>query len=887
MTFQWRFKDTLINFLSGLGVPGRDKAVSSFWSYTPLTQQDVETAYRSNWIARKLVDIPAYDATRAWRAWQTDTDKSEKLEDLESELKVSRHLRNALIMARLYGGSALILGVDRGRSSDELNIKEVKKGDFKFIVPVSRYALGTGPLITDVMSPNYGKPEYFTRNLTSSTASPLEYQIHPSRVIIMQGMGLPDPFSSGEIWGDSVLQVCLDAVQGATGVVQAVATLVQEAKIDVIKIPDLSQNLATQEYTNQLISRFQLANSAKSIINTLLLDKEEEWQRITADMNGLPEILKMFLLIASGAADIPATRMLGQSPVGLNATGDGDLRNYYDRINSEQTNVMSPALTVLDDVLIASCFGSRNPSIYYEWNSLWQITAEEKANIASIKAKTFQIDATVGLIDQEALRIGRQNQLIEDGFYPGLEEALEEQDQLGLESMVSPEEQEAMEEEAAAQMVAEQAALAPPKVEAEAKVKVPPKKPVNDVDFEDEEEVIDEEEFEEFEDANECHDPETGKFCGEGGGSSGGGSSGGEPKLSHESLKEQLGKPVAKEGHTYAYKRPGGKETISVNNTAKPATDTVLYRGTQNPKEFGSIKSVVVREAESIGGGLKLASSAREVVKYDLNIIGKTSTQRFSSLKSAMERAEFERKLSAPKKHKDENECHDPETGKFCGGSGGSSSSGGKPASQKVGTIPGFKPSTIKSRQVVSRIQTVDKKNFTGQPKPLSEATKPGKAETGDLAEKIILHYIEEEYGEARHAEPGKSNYPVDLVAGDYLIEAKGGLISNTKGAQQWASKIGGPGPTETALQKMMTREELFQHNEEKRERILERKYEVVEELSERFGRQLGAKTITAIIDTDLQLADIFEFDEFHRRSPGWTTADAKAAYRRTVRYEH
>jgi len=542
----------------------------------------------------------------------------------------------------------------------------------------------------------------------------------------MQGMGLPDPFSSGEIWGDSVLQVCLDAVQGATGVVQAVATLVQEAKIDVIKIPDLSQNLATQEYTSQLINRFQLANSAKSIINTLLLDKEEEWQRITADMNGLPEILKMFLLIASGAADIPATRMLGQSPVGLNATGDGDLRNYYDRINSEQTNVMSPALTVLDDVLIASCFGSRNPSIYYEWNSLWQITEEERANVAQIKAKTFQIDATVGLIDQEALRIGRQNQLIEDGFYPGLEEALEEQDQLGLESMVSPEEQEAMEEEAAAQMLAEQTALVPPAVEE----KEPPKKPVNDVDFEDEEEV----EFEEFE---------------------------------------------------------------------------------------------------------------------------------------------------------DENECHDPETGEFCGGSGGSSSSGGKPASQKVGTIPGFKPSTLKSRQVVSSIKTVDKKNFTGQPKPLSEATKPTKQETGDLAEKIILHYIEEEYGEARHAEPGKSNYPVDLVAGDYLIEAKGGLISNTKSAQQWASKIGSPGPTEAALQKTMTREELFQHNEVKRERILERKYEVVEELSERFGRQLGAKTITAIIDSDLQLADIFEFDEFHRRSPGWTTADAKAAYKRTVRYEH
>jgi phage-related protein (TIGR01555 family) len=239
--------------------------------------------------------------------------------------------------------------------------------------------------------------------------------------------------------------VALDAVQGATGVVQAVAALVQESKIDVIKIPDLSQNLASEDYAKELISRFQLANTAKSLINTLMLDKEEEWNRITADMAGMPDILKMFLLMVSGAADIPATRMLGQSPVGLNATGDGDLRNYYDRIHSDQNNTLSPALATLDDVLLASALGSRNPSIYYEWNNLWQMSEEEKANLAILKAKTYQIDAMVGLVDQEALRIGRQNQLIEDGVYPGIEEALEEQDQLGLDSMISQEEQQAAE----------------------------------------------------------------------------------------------------------------------------------------------------------------------------------------------------------------------------------------------------------------------------------------------------------------------------------------------------------------------------------------------------------------------------------------------------------
>src|SRR5262245_34063753 len=107
-----RYRDNLVNFMSGLGVPGRDKAASgsSAFLYTPLSQMEVEGAYRSNWLARKLIDIPASDATRAWRAWQCDTNDIEKIEDVEETLHIKTVLRNGLAMARLYGGAALVLG---------------------------------------------------------------------------------------------------------------------------------------------------------------------------------------------------------------------------------------------------------------------------------------------------------------------------------------------------------------------------------------------------------------------------------------------------------------------------------------------------------------------------------------------------------------------------------------------------------------------------------------------------------------------------------------------------------------------------------------------------------------------------------------------------------
>jgi hypothetical protein len=72
--------------------------------------------------------------------------------------------------------------------------------------------------------------------------------------------------------------------------------------------------------------------------------------------------------------------------------------------------------------------------------------APEKAAVNKAKADTFAVDVNTALVDQEALRIGRQNQLIEDNVYPGLEQALEQQEQLDLESMESVEEQKAQEE---------------------------------------------------------------------------------------------------------------------------------------------------------------------------------------------------------------------------------------------------------------------------------------------------------------------------------------------------------------------------------------------------------------------------------------------------------
>jgi phage-related protein (TIGR01555 family) len=416
------FYDTFSNFLSGLGVPGRDK-MASFRYVKPVWSRDqLEASFSSDWIARKAIVIPAEDSTREWRSWQAEADQIEKLEETEARLGVQLKLQTALIKARLYGGCCILLGVD-GDMTKELDTKTIKKDGLKFIHILAPHQVTIEELVKDISNPFYGQPEFYT--LVDDQDKFRQIKIHPSRMIRLTGLEPPDPLSQ-QGWGDPVLGVIHDAVAGAGTVAQSIATLIAEAKFDVVKIPGLTEIFSTTAGTTRLIKRFSEANVAKSVINAVVLDAEEEWERIGVQFNGMPEILQMYMQIAAGAADIPATRFLGMSPAGLSATGESDLRNYYDRIASDQELRLTPALERLDHAIIMSSLGKFDEEVWYEWRSLWQVSDGEKAEIAAKKANTAKIDADTGLVPFEALVKGRVNQLIEDGTYPGLEQGIDE-----------------------------------------------------------------------------------------------------------------------------------------------------------------------------------------------------------------------------------------------------------------------------------------------------------------------------------------------------------------------------------------------------------------------------------------------------------------------------
>ncbi len=314
--------DKLVNLVANLGTE-RDKAAHSGYALPIMTDEQLLAAYRGSWLPRKIVDIPALDACRRWRGWQASKEQIQAIEAEEKRLALVARIRTAMIRGRLFGGAAVFIGTGDRDTSTELRPERIGKGGVRYLTVMSRRQLQATEIERDVMSPLFGKPKAY--RLAGSQVA-----IHPSRLVVFQGAEHADPeLVQGEAfgWSDSVLTAIMEAIKQSDGTMANVASLVFESKVDIIKIPDLMQSLQDPRYEQQLLERLRLAAMAKGINGALMLDSLEDYQSKTANFSTLPDIMDRFLQAVAGAADIPATRLLGQSPAGMNATGDNDLRN--------------------------------------------------------------------------------------------------------------------------------------------------------------------------------------------------------------------------------------------------------------------------------------------------------------------------------------------------------------------------------------------------------------------------------------------------------------------------------------------------------------------------------------------------------------------------------
>jgi len=423
MSLVQRITDGFASLISGIGTSA-DKNIANRYGFDArflASHTDVEAAYRTSWVVRKAHDLPPFDMTRKWRNWQAEADQIEKIEEEERRLGLRAKTRLALFYGRLYGGGALILGAADDPSLP-LNPETIARGGLQFVHAVTRHQISFTEIERNPLSTTFGQPKMWQLN-----GEGVSMNIHPSRVIAFVGQSTAGMQSAmNQFWGDPLMVSIWDAVTNADLVQAGIAALVQEAKTDTLKIPDFMRQVGTAEYEKKFLQRVEIANQAKSILRTRVLDKDEEWATQQVNFAGLPDVERQKLQLVAAACDIPVTRFLGEAPKGLNATGQGDEDNYNAMIAAKQENEARPTMAPLDEVLIRSALGARPAEIHYAWAPLADAEPKEAAEIEKLQAETMALIAKENVVPADALAKSWQNRMVESGLWPGLETAIEE-----------------------------------------------------------------------------------------------------------------------------------------------------------------------------------------------------------------------------------------------------------------------------------------------------------------------------------------------------------------------------------------------------------------------------------------------------------------------------
>jgi uncharacterized protein len=244
-------------------------------------------------------------------------------------------------------------------------------------------------LITEV-GRNMGKPKYY--RVISGLPSMAGIKIHYSRVIRFDGIELPYYQKLTEnLWGLSVVERMYDRLIAFDSATLGASQLMYKAHLRVMGIKDLRKALAMGGKTESaLIKQFNYIRLLQANEGITVLDSEDSFNVHPYSFSGISDLLIQFGEQISGATGIPLVRLFGQSPAGLNSSGESDLRNYYDHIKKLQENQMRAGIQKILEVMSRSELGKKLPDDFtYDFNSLWQMSDTEKSTIATNDANTI------------------------------------------------------------------------------------------------------------------------------------------------------------------------------------------------------------------------------------------------------------------------------------------------------------------------------------------------------------------------------------------------------------------------------------------------------------------------------------------------------------------
>lgn len=439
-----RRADGWFNALSGHGVAAFSKSESTQFRVEILDDATASDMWRGDDIAARIVEtLPAEAFRQGFKLNMEDKAAAEDVMAVVEEMGVSGSFIEAKEFERAYGGAAIFPVINDGQKdmSQPLNLDRISS--ISSLLVFEPRELQAVSWYGGLLEPKFGRPDvYDLQAVSEGTAAPPGVRIHESRLIIFRGIRVSRQQTSNRMsWGDSVLNRVVRVLRDYNISWASVAELLSDFAQAVIKIKGLSELIASDR-DNIIQARIRAFQLSRSTLRAVLLDSDEEFERKQTPISGMPDLLDRFATRLAAAADMPVTLLMGQSPAGMNATGESDTRFFYDRVAVDQTKKTHSQLERMILLVMLSKDGplkGKEPDTWsVEFNPLWQPSSKEVAEERKLVADVDTAMIANQVVTPEEVRQARYGG---DEYSADLHVELEDVDDLDKE--LTPEELEA------------------------------------------------------------------------------------------------------------------------------------------------------------------------------------------------------------------------------------------------------------------------------------------------------------------------------------------------------------------------------------------------------------------------------------------------------------
>jgi phage-related protein (TIGR01555 family) len=406
--------DGWMNLLTGLGMSGYDKKEStSFYGDTRLYEAEIRDLITYNGLAKRIVGLMAEDMLREWFTIEGDTDNVvpnyyRKIKGRDGG-NAKREIYRALKWARGYGGAIVVIGATDGQEMTEpLNEASIKK--IEFIHAFHRYRVSRVKYYEDPRDPRYWETEIYMVNPPRGFG----YQVHESRCLVFDGEEVPPETRLMNYgWGDSILQAVYRRLRGLGESYAGCEHIIQEFILTYLQISGLANQIASGQ--EELVrKRLNILDLSKHMMNTVLLDKDEILNRISASVAGLPELIGKLIQATASETGYPVRKLFGEVNVGSGLSNDRseETRDYYDVVASEQEEKLLTPIERLSELIMLSKEGpTKGALVGSSWRvifpPLWQPSEKEIVDNRKTVADTDNIYVSMGAVAPEEIRTSR------------------------------------------------------------------------------------------------------------------------------------------------------------------------------------------------------------------------------------------------------------------------------------------------------------------------------------------------------------------------------------------------------------------------------------------------------------------------------------------------